>query len=222
MIRFTTIVCLLILMGFGERSSAQERGEYLTPVSGITDTPGYAYGYLEAIRKVLVNPRINGSTVQFLGVPAFGIEYVLDIYFDIEDDRHYIDFRIGDKRIWQNSEWENIVVQSHRKVIDREHVKPIQDLFTEVTSQASYKLGRNTGLDGVRYYFSVLSPRRMSGLVWSPPEDSRIGQLVKLCHDIITVLKESDEPVFELTDSMRERIAHIHSLFDENMNSDDE
>lgn len=174
---------------------AQTENDHLEPEQSFWDFYNYQVDYYTKVREKLSVDHVDSPEIRLFVMPSFTPENMLLIEESNKiNGKYYLVYRIGDKMIWYNKDWENVRVKEFRMEIDSKSVELIRSLFLKALYQTRYYKEETFGKDGTTYHFSAWDWGMKSGTVWSP-STPKMTKLVEIGNDLIELAKSGKEKV---------------------------
>jgi hypothetical protein len=205
------LVALILLLILYQGVQAQDHLEPSTSLFGLYD---FSYEYESQIRDILLKDLSDSPEVQIVITPSFGKEIVLQIEHDRTSDSYTLITQTGSHSIWYNNyedEPKEIKVKRKEKRLSKESFTLIKELYKTAVLTVKYIDTDLVGLDGTTYQFAVSDYGIKTGQTWSPNEESKMGRLVDITHQLIE-LSEKRRRSLELSP---EFISEIKQLTNE-------
>ena len=179
--------------------------EQLFPITGFYDVFDGGLGYYLKIRQVLFAGLSDRPEIRFQAIPSFSPEHVLNIEFDRNSNKYYMNYHICEPMLWRNLENpEKVKVNKFRTEIDKASVALVKSLFDEAIIQARYpEIYKKDDCefvvmaDGTRYLFTLGWPGYplRSGYTRSPSEGTKMKKLVDIGYELIELAVSNKETV---------------------------
>ena len=183
-------------------NETQIAGDCLEPAYGVFDTYDFELAYYFMVREILFKGLSDCPEIRFTVFPSFKPESVLEISFDSEERKYYAVYHVCEQSIWNSdADTGNIRVIGYKAEIDERSVVLIRSVFTAAIAQTGFFKGRDLGIDGTNYCFSIFDCGLKSGTVWSPQE-GRMKKLVDIGKTLVELVKSSRETIV-IGDSVR-------------------
>jgi hypothetical protein len=182
--------------------------DHLEPSDGVFGELEIMSNYYDQVKEILFKDLSYRPMAQLVIIPSFSKEVVWQIYQPQDSDKYYSIFRTGTANIWYNQyevKPKKIEAITKEVEISKETAELINDLFTAAVYTVKYASEDGTiGLDGTTYYFSVFYYGMKSGTTWSPSKDSKMGQLVEICQELINSTEKEEKPNANLLESIKQ------------------
>ena len=203
-------------------NSAIAQQNHLIPEVGIFNTTNSHLEYYSNVRKVLFQGLDFRPLARLLILPSFTPESVVELEVDRTNFKLYVVYQIGEKMIWNNDNLEQLKLTKIKKEITKESAQLIRKLFetavvgtkesddekiTMVGENYSVTI-KNLSLDGENYFFTANIPIPKTGTTHSPPAESKMGRLVNIGLELITLAKSGNEPI-ELDSSTKDKVTQL-------------
>lgn len=171
---------------------AKAQDDNLKPVNGIFSEPKFEFDYYSLVRKILFQGFSNNSEARFVIIPSFSPESALDIEKGNDNSKYYLIYHKANPNIWYNHGKLNINVDSIKTEIDFNSFWLIRSLFLAAINKVKYESDslRSLGFDGTNYFFSVNDMGQKEGVIWSPPDGSKMNRLVEIGTHLIQLMSE--------------------------------
>ena len=172
--------------------------ENLEPNSSVLNE--YSIEYYSKIREILLKDISPISEMQYIVVPSFSPEYLLNVYFDITTEKYCFQFSKCDISIWSTmdnhkNKNKKPKVSSKKKYIDENSFKIIQMLYKKAIDQTKYFKKDYIISDGEHYYFIINeNGESKSGTVHSPYE-GRTKKLVDINEKLIKFIESENKEI---------------------------
>ena len=209
--RFVIFVVLMFGISIGY---CQDDDDHLEPVNSIFGIYDFEFEYDIKVRKILFKGLTDTPEIRFQAMPSFTPESVLDIEFDSEKDKYFLIFHVCKRMIWYAKKWKKIKVRKYKIEIEGESAELIKSLFDIAISQVKFSKAENIGLDGANYYFSIYKFGLRTGTVWSPPNGSKLRNLVDVGYKLIELAKSKESPV-RIDNEFRLKIESLIKVFND-------
>lgn len=195
---------ILSLNGFSQN-------DHLEPVSGYFDLYEYRHEYYSNIRTILFEGLSDSPKIRYFVRPSFGTEYVLQIEYDSENDKHYIVHHRAKQSIWYSKNKQRIEVKKSRKRISKSDTELIKNLYINAVKKTKYIESDLIGLDGTTYVFTVFDNGLKTGQTWSPRKDTKMHELAQISEKLIGETKATD--LLGLSLMIKKRIKQLSDRF---------
>lgn len=198
---FTVLLTLIVLTIFGQ----QDYTDCLSPTSprnfGILKT------YEKKVDEILLSQLSDFQLLVFRqSETIWAIE--LDTS-DLKNPNYFITLVSPTKSIWYSMpDIDNIKTHKFSKNISSQDYELINKLFDSALKTVCAKC-HNFGIDGSTYNFSNTV---ISGRVWSPPKESKRGQLVAISNEIKELIR-IDTNKLQLSNELQNRITGLTEAF---------
>lgn len=203
-------------------NSAIAQQNHLIPEVGIFNTTNSHLEYYSNVRKVLFQGLDFRPLARLLILPSFTPESVVEIEFDRTNNKLYVVYQIGEKMIWNNYNLEQLKLTKIKKEITKESAQLIRKLFEtavvctkESDDEKITMVGENfsvttkhLSVDGEEYIFTANIPIPKTGTTHSPPAESKMGRLVNIGLELITLAKSCNEPI-EFDSSTKDKVTQL-------------
>ncbi len=193
---------------------AQTYADHLIPDCGIYGIFDYQFDYYSNVRTVLFKGLSDKPEVRFLVMPSFTPENVLDIQKDNKEDKYYLVYRICERMIWTNKNWEEVKVKEYKAEIDFKSVQLMKSLYLKAIKQTKHPEEEELGMDGVNYYFFAWDYGLKTGTVWSP-QTPKMRQLVEIGNELINLAKKSDSSIISFNKNFIKDIEKLDKELEE-------
>ena len=189
--------------------------EHLVPVSGFYETV-FLNDYYSKVHEILFNGLDDRPVIRFQVTPSFEPESVLDIEFDKESGKYYMNYHICKQMIRENQDsLDKVLVNKFRTEIDKESVDLLKSIFNVAIARVRYPKINKTGeiltmLDGIKYCFTLGLegyPLR-SGIAHSPSNGSKIKRLVNVGYQLIN-LAQSENKIVKIDGKLKKEIEKL-------------
>jgi hypothetical protein len=83
--------------------------------------------------------------------------------------------------------------------LENPHAEALESIWDDHLARLTFSLDAVGGVDGWNYYFGTNTRRirPITGTVWSPPEESEIGALVRLAESVFQAVKAGKSEAIE-------------------------
>jgi hypothetical protein len=128
-----------------------------------------------------------------------------------DDDCFVCVYHICEPMLWSKKEqWKDVEVKKFRKEIERESSELFYKLYELAVSQASYFEEDDVMLDGTSYYLSTGLRLNRTGMVASPPKNSRMAELIAVSEELIKLVQNATTPApLTFAAPYRDRLAKL-------------
>jgi len=215
-------IAIATLFSIISLNSAMAQQNHLIPEVGIFNTTNSHLEYCSKVRKVLFQGLEFRPLARLLILPSFTPENVVEIEFDRANNKMYVVYQIAEKMIWNNDNWEQIKLTKIKKEIAKESAQLIIKLFQTAVGETkqsdderitivgeNYQLTvQHASVDGENYIFTANIPIPKIGTTLSPPAESKMGRLVSVGLQLITLAK-SDKESIEFDTKFKAQIAQL-------------
>ena len=170
----TSILC------FGQK-------QHLEPVKDFTQYKGVLKEYYGNVFPLLYKGFSEKPIARYTSMPSFSNEYAFSI--ETIDGKNYILSNRLSENYWYAKNKKKVKLISNKKELNNDLYLKIVDLYKLLEKQTKKPDNELVGADGVTYYFATTDKNGQVkiGETWSPNENSLLGGLVKICHNIYSL-----------------------------------
>ncbi|MEO8516651.1 MAG: hypothetical protein ABI426_07905 [Flavobacterium sp.] len=185
--RLSLITIIFLVIFPPQKINAQKN--HLEPFADLFSIYNYQFEYYSIVREKLYKDLSDCPEIRFLTMPSFSPENVLQIDVDKSNQKYYLKFNIAETSLWYSEEKDKVKIKSFKKEIKTELAILVRELFKKAILNAHYKTEHESGLDGINYYFMVWDFGIKGGTIWSPDENTDMGELVEIGNMLIEFCK---------------------------------
>jgi len=191
--------------------NAQDKDDHLKPADGFFSLYDFQAEYYAHLREKLFNGLSDSYIVRLVTLPSFNPENVLQIEEDHSTGKRYCVYHICEPMLWSKKEqWKDVEVKKFRKELERESSELFYKLYELAISQASYFEEDGVMLDGTRYFLSTGLRQNRTGMVVSPPKNSRMAELIAVSEELIKLVANATTPApLTFAAPYRDRLAKL-------------
>ncbi len=168
----------------------------LEPTNNLEDNyQGVLKEYFENVFPLLFDGLRNKPLARFTAMPSFSYENTLSVEKDSLGECKMIFHRCSES-YWYAKRKSKVKIIKDSITIDSEFAQLIEKLFKIAVNKSKIPENEMAGFDGEFYYFTIVNNNDniLTGMCWSPNENSRIGKLVEIGKILIdlTTKKSND------------------------------